>query len=346
MVSVAATLTVTGPAAATTWTHSQTGGYDVWYLNGTTQKFRYNLANQQWSHFSTIGSSWYTISSTGRSNTFIGDGHWFDLGNGFSYQYSAGYDKGTFKDGSAHRFCTSMLRASGTIAPTPSHGRRWVAGGLSGLLGGRIVVRSGKRVYLSVFGLDTIKARSRTALTSDSCTSMVQVSGTIAPTPSLGRRWGTAGLNAGFLGDGHWRDLGNGFTYQYSAWCTTRARSRTASDGSVLVQSTLRASGTIAADTLSWQALGAGWTAMRPSSGAVLVRSGKRVYVPVFGSVRQGHVQGRLGKYGSCTSMLRASGPILPTPFHGRRWGPEGSMRHFVGDGALAHGILRLDLQI
>ena len=91
-------------AGAASWTHSVTGGYDVWYLDGTTQKFRYNLTNQQWWHYSTVGSSWYTISATGRPDTFIGAGSWFDMGNGFSYQYSSGYDKGMFRDGSADRF--------------------------------------------------------------------------------------------------------------------------------------------------------------------------------------------------------------------------------------------------
>ena len=91
-------------AGAASWTHSVTGGYDVWYLDGTTQKFRYNLTNQQWWHFSTVGSTWYTISATGRPITFIGSGSWFDMGNGFSYQYSSGYDKGTFRDGSEDRF--------------------------------------------------------------------------------------------------------------------------------------------------------------------------------------------------------------------------------------------------
>ena len=153
VISVAATLTVTGPAAAVTWTHSVTGGYDVWYLNGTTQKFRYNLSNQQWSHFSTVGSSWYAISSTGRSNTFIGDGHWSDLGNGFSYRYSAAYDQGTFKDGAAQRFMYNY--ASG----------QWY---------------------------DSADTLSWQAL-------------------------GAGGLNAAFVGDGHWYDLGNGFTYRYSA---------------------------------------------------------------------------------------------------------------------------------
>ena len=84
---------------------------------------------------------------------------------------------------------------------------------------------------------------------------MLRASGTIAPTPSHGRRWGPAGLNAAFVGDGHWRDLGNGFTYRYSA----AYDKGTFKDGAAQRFMYKYASGQWydSADTLSWQALGA-----------------------------------------------------------------------------------------
>ena len=83
---------------------------------------------------------------------------------------------------------------------------------------------------------------------------MLRASGTIAPTPFHGRRWGPAGLNAAFVGDGHWYDLGNGFTYRYSA----AYDQGTFKDGAAQRFMYNYASGqwSDSADTVSWQALG------------------------------------------------------------------------------------------
>ncbi len=183
---------VSGTAVAATWTHSVLDGYDVWYLNGTSQKFRYNLANQQWGHYSTAGSSWYAISATGRPDTFIGSGAWYDLGNGFTYQYTAAYDWAAFKDGSAQRFLYKY-------APG-----QWYH-------------------------------------TADTLSWKVL---------------GAAGLNGAFLGSGAWYDLGNGFTYQYTAaydWATFK-------DGSAqrFLYKYVPGRWYHTADILSWKVLGTG----------------------------------------------------------------------------------------
>ena len=203
-------------AGAVTWTHSQTGDYDVWYLNGISQKFRYNLTNQQWSHFSTVGSSWYTISSTGRSSAFIGSGSWYDMGNGFSYQYSSGYDKGTFKDGAVQRF---MYKYGPGQWYDSADTLSWQVLGKAGL--DAAFVGNGhwndlgngfSYWYLAASDRGTFKDGATQRFMYNYASGQWYDSADALSWQTLGN----AGLNAAFVGDGHWRDLGNGFTYQYS----------------------------------------------------------------------------------------------------------------------------------
>ena len=149
-------------AGAASWTHSVTGGYDVWYLDGTTQKFRYNLTNQQWWHFSTVGSTWFTISATGRPITFIGSGSSFDMGNGFRTNIRPGTTRA--RSGTARKIgsCISTGRASGTIAPIPFHGRRWVRLDSMRPSWGTAIGATLETGSLTSIRLRTIRARLRT----------------------------------------------------------------------------------------------------------------------------------------------------------------------------------------
>ena len=255
-------------AGAASWTHSVTGGYDVWYLNGTTQKFRYNLSNQQWSHFSTVGSSWYTISSTGRSNTFIGNGAWYDMGNGFKYQYSDGYNKGTFKDG----------------------------------LKDRLMYKYGTGQWYHV-----------------------------GDTTHSWQVLGAGGRNGTFIGDGAWYDLGNGFTYKYSA----ASDKGTFKDGSAYRFLYNYTSGQWydTGDTLSWQALGnAGLTAAFMGDGRWHDLGNEFDYQFSRG-YHKGTFKGDVQTY-SCTSMIKDQwwhGGIRTT---GTQYPPWGSPPASWGTGA------------
>ena len=105
----------------------------------------------QWYH-SADTLSWKVLGAAGLSGDFLGSGSWYDLGNGFTYKYSIGSDKGTFKDDSAYRFLYNYASS------------QWYHTG------------------------DTLSWRAL----------------------------GVNGLDAAFVGNAHWNDLGNGFTYQYS----------------------------------------------------------------------------------------------------------------------------------
>jgi hypothetical protein len=90
--------------ACAAWTHAVGSGYDVWSWDGA-MKFRYDQTNKQWGDYSSVDSKWYTLSVTGLSGTFIGDGVYHDLGNGFSFAYAASADYGRFrKGGTTDRF--------------------------------------------------------------------------------------------------------------------------------------------------------------------------------------------------------------------------------------------------
>ena len=118
----------------------------------------------------------------------------------------------------------------------------------------------------------TIKARSRTALPSGSSTTMLQASGTIAPTPSLGRRWEPVDLMRASWGTAIGATLETGLRTSIRQG-TTRARSRTDLAQRFLYK---YASGQWyhSGDTLSWQVLGAGWTQCGFRGGPTLARSG------------------------------------------------------------------------
>jgi hypothetical protein len=84
--------------ACAAWTHAVGSRYDVWSWDGAL-KFRYDLTNSQWGDYSSVDSKWYTLSVSGLSGTFIGDGVYHDLGNGFSFAYAVSANYGRFKKG-------------------------------------------------------------------------------------------------------------------------------------------------------------------------------------------------------------------------------------------------------
>lgn len=94
----------TPPIASAAWDKRTEGVWEYWSRDGV-DRFRYNTDRGQWWHCSSFGSPlWHTISATGLSDRFIGDGGWYNLGNGFTYRYYELHDDGYFKEGDAYRF--------------------------------------------------------------------------------------------------------------------------------------------------------------------------------------------------------------------------------------------------
>ena len=205
-------------AGAASWTHSVTGGYDVWYLDGTTQKFRYNLTNQQWWHYSTVGSSWYTISATGRPDTFIGAGSWFDIGNGFSEPIFV-----RVRQGYVQRRVRGSVLVQVFHGPVISQRRYPLMEGAGGrwtqrrLPGERVVIRSGKRVsnkYSIGSDKGTFKDDSAYRFLYNYASSQWYHTGDTLSWRALG----VNGLDAAFVGNAHWNDLGNGSHVPVFSW--------------------------------------------------------------------------------------------------------------------------------
>jgi len=204
---------------AGSWEHKLIEGYEYWYLNAaTTAKFRYNWDKGQWWHHSNFGSTdWYTISATSQSDTFIGDGGWYTLGNGFTYSYYEGYDDGYFKEGAVDRF--RYRYASGQWLHS-GDSLSWQLLGSSGL-GGKFVgsgylcdLGNGFTYkyyapYHDGFFKEGDSYRFRYGYTSGQW----YHSGDTLSWLYLGN----SGLSGKFVGSGYLCDLGNGFTYKYCA---------------------------------------------------------------------------------------------------------------------------------
>ena len=107
------------------FSYQYSSGYDKGtFRDGSEDRFLYKYASGQWYH-SADTLSWKALGAGGLSGAFLGDGHWCDLGNGFTYQYSIGSDKGTFKDGRAYRFLYNYASSQWYHTGDTLSGRRW-----------------------------------------------------------------------------------------------------------------------------------------------------------------------------------------------------------------------------
>jgi len=241
---------------AGTWTHRTIGQYEYWYLNGSqTAKFRYNNDIGQWWHYSNFGTtSWYTISTTGLSQTFIGDGGWYTLGNGFTYRYYDVYDDGYFKEGTASRFRYGYTSGQWYHSGDTLSWRYLGSSGLSAaFLGSGYLCDLGNGFtykyyapYHDGYFKEGDSYRFRYGYTSGQ---WYHSGDTLS-----WRLLGSSGLSAAFVGSGSLCDLGNGFSYWYYA----RYHDGYFKEGDSYRFRYRYASGQWyhSGDTLSWQQLG------------------------------------------------------------------------------------------
>jgi len=228
LISTALTLALAvGPVvqqeADAAWLENESGGYHNYYWNSLSNpKLRYNLTNHQWWHYGAHDAThWYAISATERPSTFIGNGSWHNLGNGFSYQYATATDIGWFKDGSDYRFRYKYSPGlwESTWNPAPGGPYSWQVLGVVGLsaafvgngdwadLGNGFTYR-----YTTADDIGCFKDGAYERFRYLYATRQWENTANSVSWQTLGN----AGLSAAFLGSGIWWNLGNGFKYQYA----------------------------------------------------------------------------------------------------------------------------------
>jgi len=199
----------------TGWIYSYLSSSDYGYFKtGNDQRFYYGYGPGQWYHKGDT-TDWGALSATGVSAQFVGDGGWYDVGNGFSYQYVTADKEGYFKLGDAQRFYYTYgsgqwfhkgnatdwvaLTAIGNSAEFVGDGQwhdlgtGWSyqhVGGDSGYF------KLGDAIRFSYWYVQSqwFHKGDNTDLTALSAT----------------------GVSADFVGDGQWHDLGTGWSYMYS----------------------------------------------------------------------------------------------------------------------------------
>jgi len=87
------------------WAYAYDISVDSGYFKiGEARRFSYGYGPSQWFHTGNINTYWGALSGENCPTTdFIGDGGWYDLGNGWNYQHVGG-DSGYFKIGDALQF--------------------------------------------------------------------------------------------------------------------------------------------------------------------------------------------------------------------------------------------------
>ncbi|MCA1961988.1 MAG: hypothetical protein LDL33_14485 [Desulfomonile sp.] len=198
------------------WLENESGGDHNYYWNTfENPKFRYHLTSRQWWHYASYGSGWYAVSALDRPSTFIGNGGWHDLGNGFTYQYTTAYDVGYFKDGGTYRF--RYKYGPGQWENTANI-LSWQALGSAGLsaafLGSGAWWNLGNGFtyqYTTAYDVGYFKTGGTYRFRYKYGTGQWESTGS----PLSWQALGNAGLSASFLGDQVWHNLGNGFWYRY-----------------------------------------------------------------------------------------------------------------------------------
>ena len=110
-----------------------------------------STVSDQWYH-SADTLSWQALGKGGLNAAFVGDQRWHDLGNGWDYQFSYRYHKGTFEDGYAwflykyHK--NQWWHSSQTLLENGMP--LSVEGVTSQLRGGPTLARSRKRIRLPI----------------------------------------------------------------------------------------------------------------------------------------------------------------------------------------------------
>jgi hypothetical protein len=195
--------------------YSFSTGWGQWKFTSLNQVlFEYYYGTGQWQHQGSSGG-WINLGSYHKTAAFMGDGSWYDLGSGWSYQFGGGF--GGWKNASlnltqfAYDYGASQWYDEGLYGG-------WATLGTSGLsaafLGDGSVRSLGNNWnYQYAGGFATFKD--------------TLLNWTVFAYDYSGGRWydqgktggwstlGATNLSAWFVGDGSVRDIGNQWYYQY-----------------------------------------------------------------------------------------------------------------------------------
>jgi len=200
------------------FTYRYTTADDIgYYKDGDFDRFRYLYGSRQWeSTGNTL--SWQPLGVAGLSAAFVGSGAWYNLSNGFAYQYTTAYDIGYFKDGASYRFRyrygPGQWESTGNILAWRNLGNTGVVAQFPGDGTYHDIGNGFWYQYASNQG-----EWSRDGLDSGDLLRHAYATGQWEHRDYWGY-WlllGGAQLSASFLGDGAYHDLETGFWYRYSA---------------------------------------------------------------------------------------------------------------------------------
>jgi len=195
--------------------------YDYGYwMQGSTYRFYYQYGPGQWYHTAAT-LSWQVLGNAGLTASFLGDGPYHDLGNGFWYRYALATSIGFWSQNaleSNQRF--RYWYASGrwqhrgydgvyyNLGPAGSSAR-FMADGAYHNLGNGFWYRFASANFIGIWSLNNQEASQRFRYFYG--TGQWQHRGYSTAHFDLG--W--AGQSVSFMGDGAYHNLGNGFWYQY-----------------------------------------------------------------------------------------------------------------------------------
>ena len=196
------------------WSYMYNAPVDyAYWKNGSSVRFAYGYNSGQWCDTG-LGGGWQTL-GTGLTSTFLGDGGYHDLKNGWSYMYNASIDYAYWRDGSDVRFAYGY---TGGQWNDTGLGGGWqtLASGLTPTFlgnGGYYDLKNGWS-YMYNASIDYAYWKDG----SDVRFAYGYTGGQWNDT-GLGGTWQTlaSGLTPTFLGNGGYYDLKNGWSYMYNA---------------------------------------------------------------------------------------------------------------------------------
>ena len=197
------------------WSYMYLASVDhAYWKYGSDARLAYGYTGGQW-YDTGIGGGWQTVGATGVGQTFIGDGVYHDMKNGWSYMYNAAIDYAYWRDGSTARFAYGYTGGQWNDTGLGGGWQR-LASGLTPSFLGDGVYHDMKNGWSYMYNAAIDYAYWRDG--SDARLAYGYTGGQWNDT-GLGGGWQrlASGLTPSFLGDGVYHDMQNGWSYMYLA---------------------------------------------------------------------------------------------------------------------------------
>jgi hypothetical protein len=201
------------------WLYTASGDHSQW-MNGTNLRFDYFYIPGQWYDYSPTTSTWSTLGAGNVASTFIGDGTWHGLNDGWSYMFTSATDTGEWKFGANSRF--RFAYTPGQWSDFATNPGVWSTLGTAGLSATFLGDGAVHDVYNNgswIFSYNSAQDKGYWQDQTVQRFAFDYLNGQWFDTGAYDTGWtqlGAAGVASQFIGDGSWHTLNNGWQFIYA----------------------------------------------------------------------------------------------------------------------------------